>query len=45
MKRNQIKKLKRIVSKVMLYTICWRNVDRFYDFWIYAKYDLLGGGN
>lgn len=42
MKRNK-KKLKKIIANVMLYTICWRNVDKLNDIWIYAKYDLLGG--
>lgn len=43
MKRKQIKKLKRLISKAILYTICWRNVDKLNGIWIYAKYDLLGG--
>lgn len=42
MKRNK-KKLKKIIANVMLYTICYRNVDKLNDIWVYAKYDLLGG--
>ena len=42
MKKNK-KKLKRIITNVMLYTICYRNVDKHDDIWVYAKYDLLGG--
>lgn len=32
MKRKQIKK---IITQVMLCTACSRNVDRFYNFWVY----------
>lgn len=42
MKRNK-KKLKKIITNIVLCTICWRNVDKHDDIWIYAKYDLLGG--
>lgn len=39
------KKLKKIILNAILYTFCWRNVDKLDDLWIYAKYDLLGGKN
>lgn len=29
------KKLKKIIAKAMLYTICCRNVDRLNNVWIY----------
>lgn len=38
-----MKKIKKKLLTLMLYTICYRNVDKPYDFWIYAEYDLLGG--
>lgn len=38
-----MKKFQKRLLQIMLYTICWRNVDKLDDFWIYAKYDLLGG--
>lgn len=41
MKRNK-KKLKKVITNIMLYTICYRNVDKLNDVWIYAKYNLLG---
>lgn len=39
MKKNK-KKLKKIIANVMLYTICWRNVDKHDDVWIYASYNV-----
>lgn len=44
MKRKK-KNLKKLIARIMLYTICYRNVDKLDDFWIYAKYNLLGGKN
>jgi len=41
--KKRKKKLKKIIVNTILYTICWRNVDKLNDIWIYAKYDLLGG--
>lgn len=40
-----MKKLKRKLLTVMLYTAVWRNVDKHVDIWIFTKYDLLGGRN
>ena len=38
-----MKKIKKKLLTAMLYTFCWRNVDKSVSVWIYAKYDLLGG--
>jgi len=35
------KKLKKLVGNAMLYTICYRNVDRLNGIWIFTKYNLL----
>lgn len=40
MKRKQMKKLKKIITKVMLCTICSRNVDRLYNVWFYDSYNI-----
>ena len=40
-----IKKLKKIILNILLYTICRRNVDKHVSVWIFTKYDLLGGKN
>ena len=36
-----MKKIKKKLLTVMLYTICWRNVDKLYNIWVYTKYNLL----
>ena len=38
-----MKKIKKIILQMLLYTICYRNVDKFNSVWIFTKYDLLGG--
>lgn len=44
--KKRKKKIKKIIAKVMLYTICWRNVDRHVLVWIYDSYNVkLGGKN
>lgn len=30
-----MKKLKKIILRTLLYTICWRNVDKHNDIWAY----------
>ena len=37
-----MKKIKKRLLTAMLYTICWRNVDKHVSVWIFTKYDLLG---
>lgn len=38
-----MKKIKKIILQMLLYTICYRNVDKFNSVWIFTKYNLLGG--
>ena len=37
MKRNK-KKLKKTITNIVLYTVCYRNVDKHDDIWIYDSY-------
>ena len=32
-------KLKKLLANAMLYTVCWRNVDRLCDIWRYERYN------
>lgn len=34
------KKLKQLIVRMMLYTICWRNVDKLNDLWVYDSYNI-----
>jgi len=36
-----MRKIKKKILTAMLYTICWRNVDKLNSIWIYAEYNLL----
>lgn len=38
-----MKKLKKIILRMLLYTICWRNVDKLYDIWAYDSYYIKLG--
>ena len=33
-----MKKIKKKLLQIMLYTVCWRNVDRLNNIWIYDSY-------
>lgn len=37
-----MKKIKKKLLTAMLYTICYRNVDKLNGIWIFTKYNLLG---
>ena len=40
-----MKKIKKKLLQIIVYVICWRNVDKLNNVWVYAKYNLLGGKN
>ncbi len=42
-KRKQTKKLKKVIANAMLYTICWRNVDKLNDLWVYDRNNIKLG--
>ncbi len=39
-----MKKIKKIILQTLLYTICWRNVDKLYNLRHYDSYYIKLGG-
>lgn len=33
--KNKRKRLRKLIAKAILYTFCWRNVDKYASLWVY----------